>query len=283
MTRARTRWVIALGGLALVGGVAAVACVHTRAPRARLGPAAVARLEAFPYRDFEALLRERVDDQGRVDYGALRAHREPLDRFLAAVAEAGPTRRPDLFPRREDRLAYYLNAYNALTLRNVIEEWPFREINDLRKLRFFVTTRYVVDGRETSLKSLEDDVVRGRFHDPRVHAALNCGARGCPRLPREAFWPDRLDAQLDREMRAFVSEPRSVRVDPDGRRVWLSQIFDWFEDDFVQAERDRGVARPSVITYVNRHRAPDAQIPTGLAVEHIPYDWTVNAQRLPDE
>jgi hypothetical protein len=135
-----------------------------------------------------------------------------------------------------------------------------------------------VGGRRTSLKELEDEVIRAGFQDPRVHAALNCASLGCPRLPRRAFEPATLDAELDGEMRRFLGETRNCAVDAGKRSVTLSKIFEWFAEDFLAYERRQGNASPSILDYVNRYRPPGAEIPRDFAVSYFDYDKRINKQ-----
>ncbi len=140
--------------------------------------------------------------------------------------------------------------------------------------RFFVKRKVTLGGRKLSLRSLENEVVRRDFTDPRVHAALNCASISCPRLPQEAFHPERLDEQLDAAMREFVSE-----AEPSSRTIWLSKIFDRFESDFLDYERVQGSGRPSVLGYVNRYRDPSSRVPQHYRVRYVKYDKGVNKQQ----
>ena len=254
------------------------ACFSTSQPRVRMASSEVRALRAFPTDAWDGLLHQVVDGEGHVDYAAVRANRNTLDRYLAAVADAGPTARPDLFPDSNARLAFAINAYNATVFRNVIDREPIRKIDD-ELANFFYFTEFVIDGTDRSLKTYEDDVVREGFKDPRAHFALNCASASCPQLPAEAFRAERLDEQLDREARKFCNQERNVKV--VGTRLILSQIFEWFEDDFTSFETRNGNADGSVIDFINRWRAPDAQLPETLTIEHVPYDWTINAQHAP--
>jgi hypothetical protein len=141
-----------------------------------------------------------------------------------------------------------------------------------------VRRTFVLGGARTNLKTLEDETLRSGFSDPRVHAALNCASRGCPRLPRKAFEPATLDAELDAAMGLFVSEERNVSWDRASRTVRLSKIFDWFSEDFLAYERARGRPDPGLIDYVNRYRAPDAQLPRDARVRFLPYDKRLNGR-----
>ena len=121
-----------------------------------------------------------------------------------------------------------------------------------------------------SLYSYENDVTRA-LGDPRVHFALNCMPVGCPRLPMTPFNAASLDDELDRETRRFMAETRNVRVDSASRTVWLSEIFDFFPEDFLAHS-------PTLLAYVNRYRANP--VPTDCAIKFMDYDWTVNAQSV---
>lgn len=277
----RIRWLVA-GGVALAIGSAAVVLgsKHTVAPRVVLSRAELQGATSFPFSDYDRLLRRFVDTEGRglVDYRGLRRERLELDRVLAFVAQAGPSSRPELYPTENHRKAFFIAAYNASVWRNVIDRAPRSDIGAVR-LSFFYSTRYVIDGAEINLKDLEDQRVRAAFHDARLHFALNCASAGCPRLPNEAFTPERLDAQLEREARRFCNEARNVRVDTAARRVVLSKIFEWYAQDFAETERSRGRADGDRITFINRYRAEGDQVPRGYTVEFVDYDWTINARR----
>jgi hypothetical protein len=237
---------------------------------------------SFSYADWTAVLEAHVDERGTVDYAAL--HREPrtLDRFLAAVERTGPKSDPGLFPTPNDRLAYYINAYNAWVFRGVLARGPEKESvwkgGLVSGYSFFVGADVVVGGEKTNLKKLEDKTIRALFADPRIHAALNCASRGCPRLPRKAFEPATLDAELDAGMKEFVTEERNVRVDAAARTVTLSKIFDWFDSDFLAFEKNHGKTSPNLLDYVNRYRAADAQVPRELRVRFADYDKRLNGR-----
>jgi hypothetical protein len=233
----------------------------------------------FSYDDWNNVLERFVDDNGLVDYAGLREDRTALDRFIQAIETQGPETTPDLFRSREDKLAYYINAYNALVFQGVLSlsptadtVWGFTGTG----LSFFVRMKVQVDGNKTSLKALEDDLIRDGFQDPRIHAALNCASVGCPKLPRTAFEPATLDEQLDAEMRKFVAEERNCRVDGSSGTVYLSKIFDWFRGDFEEFEERQGGG--GLIDYINRYRPPHEKIPTDLNVEFLKYDKSLNRQ-----
>ena len=220
-----------------------------------------------------------MDDRGLVDYAALARDRTALDRYLVAIAGSGPESTPERFPTRDHELTYYINAYNALVFAGVLDLGDDADTvwgGLIDGYPFFVAAKYRIDGRKINLRNLENKIVRARYGDARIHAALNCASLGCPRLPDSAFRPGSLDDTLDAAMTEFVSDPRHVRVDDDAEVVHLSKIFDWFRDDFVDDEREAGVEDPNVIDYVNRFRGDAPAIPRDYTVKTLKYDERLN-------
>ena len=221
-----------------------------------------------PYEAWARVLTKFVDDQGRVNFAAAAKDRADLDRFVAYVYDVGPNNQPQLFATADQVLAFHINAYNALAMHKVIETGIPRSLGGLKKVAFFYLGKVQVGGEAISLYEYENKVIRA-LGEPRIHFALNCMAAGCPRLPREPFLPETLNAQLDREARLFFNEPRNVAVDDLARVLKLSEILKFYTGDFL-------AQAPSLAAYANRYRAQ--KIPETHAVEFIPYDWTVNRQ-----
>jgi Protein of unknown function, DUF547 len=245
----------------LLAAMAAGCAIHLPTPRSASEGAGSAEAA------WGRVLDRFVDDRGRIDFAGLAKDRADLDAFVAYVGEASPRSAPGEFPTEAAVLAFYLNAYNALAMYDVIESGIPPELGSI-KVRFFYKNRLRMGGQWISLYALENRLVRP-LGDPRVHFALNCMVRGCPRLPREPFEPERLDAQLEAAARVFFSEPRNVELKLEARTVRFSEILSFYTKDFL-------AKAPSLIAYANRYRAEP--IPTDWKVEFIPYDWTLNQQ-----
>ncbi len=237
--------------------------------------------EPFSHQAWERVLDRHVDARGFVAYRGLAENRADLDRYIASLRAASPASKPELFPDRDHELAYWLNAYNAWVFRGVLDlgpdtgsVWGFLGTG----LAFFSGMDIELGGRETSLKALEDEVIRAKYRDPRIHAALNCASVSCPRLPREAFTGPELDAQLDAAIREFVTDPKHLAVDRGGKTVRMSKIFDWYADDFLAYAREKGIRDPNVLDYVNLYRGEAGTIPRSFAIEYLDYDKGLNAQ-----
>lgn len=268
MSRSRKRrWIIAVGiGLAgagaIVGGV-----MPQLAARPQGTPPQRPDVEVWQQAWSDVLTR-RVDRTGRVDFSMPASDRAKLDAIVGFVAAVDPVSSPALFPGREARLAYYINAYNALAMYGILDAGVPQAFNWFGRLRFFVVRKFIVGGRSMSLYSLENDVIRP-LGDPRVHFALNCMTVSCPRLPRHAFTARSVDAQLDAAARDFVEDSKNVKVDTGRREVHVSAIFKFYTKDFLAQS-------PSLVGYINRYRT--SRIPPDYKVLFMDYDWTVNDQ-----
>jgi Protein of unknown function, DUF547 len=212
-----------------------------------------------------------VTPRGEVQFRALARDRADLDlmvRYVAATPLA-------TFTDPDHKLAHMINAYNALSMFNVIDSGIPASHAGWAKLRFFVLRKHTIGGEVLSLYAFENDVIRPftrQRNDPRVHFALNCSAVSCPVLPREPFVAARLEAQLARETTAFFARPENLRVDHAERTVWLNEILRFYTEDFVP-----GLGK-NLLEAVSRYLP--TPLPTDYTVRFAPYDWTIaNAQR----
>ena len=231
---------------------------------------------SFDFDDWDQLLKKYVDDKGRVDYGRLKADAGDmamLEKVFASVAASSPASAPEKYPSKGAKEAYYLDAYNVCVWKNVLGRLPKLKNVDNEKISFFGLTKFSIGGKEMNLVDLESKVVRPMFKDGRVHMALNCASGGCPQLPPHAFLPKTLDEQLDKEARKFANEKRNVDFDAASKKLQLSHIFDWYKEDF-------GKEPAKVISWINKWRAPDAQIPADAKIDYVDYDWTLNDVNL---
>ncbi len=214
------------------------------------------------------VLSRFVDDRGRVDFRGLARDGHDLDAAVAGIAAVAPGNAAAAFPTLAERLAFHVNAYNALAMEHVVRRGIPRHLSLLGRLGFFVLSSVTVGGRSMSLYDYENEVIRP-LGDERVHFALNCMSISCPRLPRTPFHAASLDQELDAAARGFFAETRNVQIDDVHHVVLLSSILSFYKSDFL-------AHAPSLVDYVNRYRAE--QVPVGYRVEFIPYDWTINIQ-----
>ncbi|QRN97034.1 DUF547 domain-containing protein [Archangium violaceum] len=214
-----------LSSVLMTGGV-----LHVRG----LLPASVPSAETpFSYSGYGQVLRH-VRRDGNVDFASVGRERARLDAFVRSLATFSPHSRPDLFPRSEDALAYWLNAYNALVLQAVVDEYPsLRSVEDPWLGSFFWGRSWPVGGQHLTLWALEHRILPREFADPRIHFALFQGRRGGPLLDGAPFAPEFLDSQLNDAVRRFVEDRRHVRL--EGNTVYLARVFDTWREDLLAA------------------------------------------------
>ena len=222
------------------------------------------------------MLSTYVQD-GLVDYEGLKRDGRPrLDAYLGGLeTQAG---RWDAWARHE-RLAFWVNAYNAYMIRLVLEHHPIAEVRSIGGVFGGATfrRRFIPlgsAGGSVSLDDIEHWRLRSEFNDARIHFAVVCASRSCPALRPDAYQPALLDAQLDEAARRFLADRSKNRYDPDTNTLWLSAIFDWFREDF---ERDAG----TLPGFVMRH-LPASDLAVVRArrprIRFLKYDWTLNAR-----
>jgi len=211
---------------------------------------------------YELVLARHAKPSG-FDYAGLARDPEALAKLASFVAWVG--KMPQDAP-----LADWLNAYNALVVSSVMSKRPLASVMDDKG--FFSATKHQVAGQARTLDEVENQIVRPRFHDARVHFALNCAARSCPTLHDRAFRSESLDRTLNALTRSGVQDERHVRV--TGSELELSALFFWFEADF---SRDAG----SVRAFLRRYAAAGvaAQISDTVPLKQREYDWALNQAR----
>lgn len=218
-----------------------------------------------------ALLRERVRD-GRVDYAALARDDAALNAYLATLS--GTCAADYERWTTPQRIAFWLNAYNAFTVRLILDHYPLASIRRIGWLpgaafRERFISMAGLKGGTISLDDIEHRTLRSAFREPRIHFALVCAARSCPVLRDEAYRAGDLDRQLDDQGRVFLHDPTKNRVDVAAKTLYLSSIFDWFRDDFVAAA---GSVPAFVSPYLDDVGTPVRR----FAVEFLDYDWSLN-------
>lgn len=216
----------------------------------------------------DALLKAYVNETGDVDYAGLQTDSANLNAYLKLLSKHHPN---DDWTSNE-QLAYWINAYNAFTLQLIIRNYPLGSIKDITFINIpLVHSPWDLDfiqieGEEYNLNDIEHGIIRKQFGVPEIHFALVCAARSCPRLRREAYAAEHLEAQLADQARDFLSDVRKNRI--TAKRLSLSKLFLWYSGDFK--------AKGSLLSYVQQHTS--MKIETGATIDYMDYDWSLNDQ-----
>lgn len=256
-------------------------------------PSAAGRLQASFYDGYSDALEIYVDERGLVDYAGLKNDRSKLDQFTDRLARIDESTYRGL--EDHDKVAFWINAYNALTLRAIIDHYPIRSSkirsliypeNSIRQIAgVWDELEFTVMKEPITLDEIEHEVLRKEFDEPRIHMALVCASIGCPALRREPYIGKRLESQLDDQTRRFLSEPRNFTIDREDDVVRLSSIFEWFTNDFaghsdvqpVSTKLSRG--ERAVMGFLSRYLEDDDRnyvIGATYSAAYLPYDWSLN-------
>lgn len=219
------------------------------------------------------VLSAQVKD-GTVDYAALKKSPAELDAYLDELA-AVPRAQFDDWTQPQ-QMAFLINLYNASTLKLIADHYP---VESIRKIGGLFGSPWKLKGVRlwgelVSLDHVENDLLRARYREPRVHFALVCASKSCPPLRPEAYTGDRLEDQLEEQGRRFLSEPAKNRVDIATKTLWLSPIFDWFKTDFTVGDRTLEQFVGPFLSEADR----TALTTGGFRVRFTAYDWSLNSR-----
>jgi len=200
-----------------------------------------------------------VSENGEVNYKKLAKKDKGLNAYLEELATHPPM---DSWSR-DEKLAYWINAYNAFTVKLIVDNYPVKSIRDLHDGNPW-DVKWIKLGRQTySLNQIEHDIIRPRYDEPRIHFAVNCAAKSCPPLLNRAWTADNLEQQLEQQTQAFINNEAYNTI--SAKSLELSQIFNWYGEDF-----------DNVKAFVNRYTTTDVK--NGAKVSFREYNWALNAQ-----
>ncbi|KAM3093136.1 DUF547 domain-containing protein [Phormidesmis sp. 146-35] len=220
---------------------------------------------------WDALLRRYVDDRGRVDYQSWqREQPAALTSWLSEIASLN-----QVDGTIDDQLALWINLYNAFTISKILRRYPIDSIrpnilgipNWIAFLRFFMQRSYSVAGTHYSLAQIENQRLR-TLEDPRIHFAIVCASIGCPLLRNEAYYPEKVQQQLEEDAQQFINNSEKVRYDSEADTLYCSKIFKWYRADFLKAS-------DSIQDYIRIYLKNDLINPK-TSIKYLYYDWSLN-------
>ncbi len=215
---------------------------------------------------YAELLQKYVVD-GKVDYAGFKSEEAKLDRYLKILQTGNPETLS-----RDAQFAYYINLYNAWTIKLILSAYPAIEsIKDLGSLFQSPWKKKIVriDGDVVTLDQVEHEILRPRYKDPRVHFAINCASRSCPPLRSEPYRGDTLDRQLQDATGSFINDPKNFRL--EGNALYVSRIFEWFSEDF----KDDPLG--FFLKYATGNLKKKLQAESDrIKIRYLDYDWSLN-------
>ncbi len=213
---------------------------------------------------YNSLLQKHVDKQGNVDYKGLKTDEARLDMYMEYLAATSPNKTWSVNKQK----AFWINAYNAYTLKIILENYPLKSITKIKKKgKTAWKIPFVKVGNKLyTLDHIEHKILRKNLFDPKIHVGVNCASISCPKLSNIAFTEENIEAELTRLMNDFVNDPSKNKLSK--KKVQISSIFDWFKEDFTKNN--------SVIDYLNTFSK--IEINSNAKINYLKYDWSLNSK-----
>jgi len=214
-------------------------------------------IEFFDHSIFNSLLSENISDKGNTNYKGFIRHKHILKSYLTSLSENMPTEKWT----KEDKLAYWMNAYNAFTIKLIIDNYPTKSIKDIKNAwdsRFFK-----LGEKWYNLNDIEHKILR-KMNDPRIHFGINCASFSCPPLLNRAFTATTVNNDLDYLAHQFINDKKRNVISEN--TIQVSKIFQWFSKDFK--------TEGSLIDYLNKYS--DIIIKSNAKKSYLKYDWNLN-------
>ena len=208
---------------------------------------------------WDGLLKKYVTDNGNVNYKGFKMDAKALNAYIDYLATQVPTKDWSV----QEQLAYFINVYNANTVKLIIDNYPTKSIKNIKNP--WSKKRIKIGAKNYSLSEIENDILR-KMNEPRIHFAINCASASCPRLLNMAYTAKNVETLLDRATKAFISNPEKNKISE--HHLQLSKIFKWYKSDFTH--------NGSLIDYINQYSS--VKINPDASIDYLEYNWNLNEQ-----
>lgn len=214
---------------------------------------------------WNTLTAKNVTANGKVNYKGFIDDKILLDEYLSLLSENPPSKNWS----EEEQLAYWINAYNAFTVKLIVDHYPVKTIKQLGGAVTMVNSTwdikfFKIGGIDFDLNTIEHQILRKNYEEPRIHFAINCASFSCPRLRNEAFEATQLETQLEDQAKQFINNSDKNIITSEGMK--LSKIFDWFKSDFVKKE--------TLISFLQKYT--EVELSESMEIEYLDYGWDLN-------
>ena len=206
---------------------------------------------------WDQLLRKYVSTAGNVNYKGIQAQKAVLEKYLALLV-ANPVQNNW---SRNKKMAYWINAYNAFTIKLIVDNYPVTSITKLHNGKPWDVQWITLGNKTYSLNNIENDILRPQYKDARIHFAVNCAAKSCPPLLNRAWTAQNLHANLELQTKNFINNPKYTVISE--KKADISKIFEWYATDFG-----------NIIKYLNTYS--DTKLKDNAKVQYMEYDWGLN-------
>lgn len=213
---------------------------------------------------FQELLKRNVSNDGIIDYKSFKNEEEQLNKYLLYLENTDP----DINWSKNKQKAFWVNAYNAYTIKLILKYYPLKSITDitLEDKNAWKIPFAKIGGKNFTLDFIEHEILRKKFFDPKIHVGVNCASLSCPKLANFIFTEENVNEKLSLLMKMFIND--STRNKISSNEIQISEIFKWFREDFTKNN--------SLIQYLNKYS--DIEIEPNAKISYLPYNWSLNGK-----
>lgn len=220
---------------------------------------------AINHHEWTALLQKNVTSEGKVDYLGFVKDSTSLEKYLDNLSQNSPGSSWS----EKEQIAYWINTYNAFTIKLIVDYYPVRSIKDISKGLTMIDSPwdikfFKIGGVDFDLNTIEHEILRKKFNEPRIHFAINCASVSCPQLRSEAYNAEQLNTQLSEQANRFVNNLSKNII--SNNNLQLSKLFDWFKSDFTKSQ--------SLVNFLREHTS--VNISENAAISYLDYNWNLN-------
>ena len=226
--------------------------------------------KAITHEEWTGLLQKHVNKAGFVDYKGFIKDSVKLNSYLIKLSANAPANSWS----RDEKFAYWINAYNAYTVKLITSNYPVKSIKELGAANpiIFINTAwdkkfFSIENKSMTLNTIEFKIIKKQFRDPRSHFAINCASISCPKLLDVAYEAKTLNAQLDQQGKAFLADTDKNKVSASNPK--LSSIFKWYSGDFEKGQ--------TKIEFINKYASP--KLNANAKIDYLDYNWNLNEQK----
>ncbi|NOQ75823.1 MAG: DUF547 domain-containing protein [Crocinitomix sp.] len=220
--------------------------------------------EVITHQLWTELLTENVAQDGKVNYNGFISNSEKYEKYLALLSDHPPGKNWS----QEDKLAYWINAYNAFTVKLIVDNYPVKSIKDIGGSIVMINSAwdmkfFKIGGVDFDLNTIEHEIIRKLFDEPRIHFAINCASISCPKLRNEGYEADKLEGQLSEQTFSFLNDKSKNQITSETSK--LSKLFNWFEGDFEK--------NGSLASFIKIYQLDFKE---ENSIEYLDYNWALN-------
>ena len=217
-----------------------------------------------PHSLWDKLTRKHISSGGKVNYAGFLSDKKELELYLNELKEMHSNLANW---NRKNQIAFWINTYNAVTIKLIVDNYPVSSITELEGGKPWDTELIELGGVQYTLNVIENKIIRPKFNEPRIHFAVNCAAKSCPKIMNKAWTEHNLDRSLTVQTKAFLANKEQNTIKEN--EVILSKIFEWYKSDF-------GTSNENIIQFINQYSSE--KVNSKATVSFNEYDWTLNTK-----